>query len=63
MSTTRLLRNAERILTVIDIIQVSASMLDSGSSHIMTCYKGQAKTNRQIFLKVTNRPLQTIYLI
>ena len=45
----KLLRNTERILTVIDIIQVSASMLDSGGSHIATCYKGQAKTNRQIY--------------
>ena len=49
MSITRLPRNTERILTVIDIIQVSASMLDSGSSHITTCYEGQAKTNRQIY--------------
>ena len=37
MSITRLLRNTERILTVIDIIQVSASMINSGGSHITTC--------------------------
>ena len=47
MSVTKLLRNTKRILTVIDII-VSASMLDSGGSHIATSYKGQAKTNQQI---------------